>query len=376
MTHRPVWAEIDLDAIYSNTALLRTKLCNNASLCAVVKADAYGHGAVEVSRAAIKAGASSVSVAILDEAVQLRMGGIEVPIIVLGYTSPEQAELLACWNIEQTVFSREQAEALSSVGVAKGKPLPVHLKVDTGMNRLGVSPDQAAEFASLLSVLPGLKLQGVYTHFSDADSLDNAYTLWQHEQFLSVIRTMQNQQTTACCCHAGNSAALLRYPETHFDMVRAGIMLYGYWPSREMDRSIALTPAMCLKTRIVLLKHVPAGTAVGYGRRHITQSKARIGTLPLGYADGYSRRLSGVAEVVVRGVRVPVVGNICMDQCMIDVSGVEGVSEGDEVIVFGKGGVSVEEVADWLGTIEYEVLCMVRNRIPRKYLQTNQYAEQ
>lgn len=366
--NRPVWAEIDLEAIRSNTSLLKSRLNPGSILCAVVKADGYGHGAVETAQATLAGGAEFLAVAITSEAVQLRKAGINVPILILGYTPPEQAELIANYDIDQSIFTMEQAQALSHAGKRLGKTIHAHIKIDTGMTRLGLTPENAGEFAASASTLPGLELRGVFTHFSDADSTNRGYTERQLRLYRQALADISSRGVSIRIRHAANTAALLQYPDAQFDMVRAGIALYGLYPSAILKNSIALKPAMSLKSRIAMLKHVPEGTAIGYGCKHITSGGARIATLPFGYADGYPRRLGGVAEMTVGGARTPVVGNICMDQCMIDVTAATSLDESDEVLVFGGDGVSVDEVAAWLGTINYEVVSTVGKRVRREYL--------
>lgn len=365
---RPVWVEVDLSAIRRNVEALRTLLAPNVKFCAVVKADGYGHGAVCVAREAVAAGADFLAVAILDEALQLRAAGFEQPLLVLGYTPPEQAALVAGAGLSQTIFTLEQGRALSAAGAAAGKRVPVHLKIDTGMGRIGVRPDQAAYFAAEVAALPGVVIEGAFTHFANADSADKEYARRQFAAFSGALEAIAARGVAVPLRHCANSAALLDLPEAHLDMVRAGIALYGLWPSAEVGRPVELHPAMRLKARIAMVKEVPAGSAIGYGCTHRTAAPAVIATLPLGYADGWPRSLGNRGWLLVNGVRAPQVGRVCMDQFMIDVTGVDGVREGGEALLFGGSDLPVEEVAALLGTINYEVVCMFGKRVPRKYV--------
>ncbi|MDR1745464.1 MAG: alanine racemase [Planctomycetota bacterium] len=364
---RPVWAEVDVSAIRRNAENLGSLLSPGTKLCAVVKADGYGHGAARVAEAALSGGADWLAVALLDEALELRAAGFTTPVLILGYTPPEQALLVAGADARQTVFTREQAEALSAAGVALGKKVRIHIKIDTGMGRIGVRPEDAADFAARVSPLPGIEVEGAFTHFATADSRDKRYALEQFAAFTRALESIRARGIDIPICHAANSAAILDMPETHLDMVRAGIALYGLWPSRETARPVELRPAMRLKARIAMVKPLPADTSVSYGCTYVTPAPAVIATLPLGYADGWPRGLGNRASVLVGGRRAPVVGRICMDQFMVDVTGIEGVGEGDDVLLFGGSVIPVEEIADLLGTINYEVVCAVSKRVPRVY---------
>ena len=365
---RPTRAEIDLSAIRHNVKALKSLTRPGARFCAVVKADGYGHGAAQVAAEALSAGADFLAVAVLDEALILRAAGFTGPILILGYTPPQQAHLVAENGLSQTIFNLQQAEALSQAAEALGLLAKVHLKVDTGMGRLGVPPGQAADFAVGADRCRNLLIEGVFTHFATADSRDKTYALKQFAAFKEALSAIEGRGISIPIRHAANSAALLDLPETHLDMVRAGIALYGLWPSEETGRPIELKPAMRFKTVIAQLKEVPAGTALSYGCTYVTPAPARIATLPVGYADGWTRRLSGRARVLVGGRSAPLVGRICMDQCLADVSAIEGLREGDEVLLFGGPELPAEEPAALLETINYEITCMVHKRVPRVYL--------
>ncbi|MGB9662457.1 MAG: alanine racemase [Moorellaceae bacterium] len=369
---RPVWAEVDLQAIAHNTQQLKRLLAPQAELMAIVKANAYGHGAVPVARTALDYGASWLGVASVEEALELRQNGIKAPILVLGYFPLEEARTVIEADLSQTVFTLEQARALSRAARILDRPARLHLKVDTGMGRLGFLPQEAVAAARAIAQLPGIALEGVFTHFANADARDKTYTRQQLNIFNRIIAELEREGIQIPWKHAANSGALIDLPESHFNLVRAGISLYGHYPSEEVDRGkLFLLPAMAFKTQVVLIKEVPAGTYISYGCTFCTPGPAKVATLPVGYADGYSRRLSNRAEVLVRGHRAPVVGRICMDYCMIDVTAIPDVEVGDEVVLFGRQGeacLPVEEVAGWLGTISYEVLCGVSHRVRRIYL--------
>lgn len=370
MNKRPVWAEIDLDAIAFNVRQIRRLLKKDTILMAVVKAEGYGHGAVPVARTALNNGAGRLGVAIVAEGLALRREGITAPVLILGYTPPEQAEQIVAHDLTQTIFSLDAARALSRAAVQAGRRARVHLKIDTGMGRIGVAPGEAAAFAAAVAELPNLEIEGVFSHFAAADSADKTYSHRQFDLFQQAVAAIEDRGVNIPVKHIANSAAILDLPECHLDMVRAGIILYGLWPSGEVGRVIELKPAMQLKARIAHLKKVPAGTAISYGCTHTTSGEALIATVPMGYADGWSRLLSNKGRVLAGGRYAPVVGRVCMDQFMIDVTGVPGVKAGDEVVLFGRQGdkiLPVDEIAALTGTINYEVVTTISNRVPRHY---------
>jgi alanine racemase len=338
-------------------------------LCAVVKADGYGHGAAAVARQAVAAGADYLAVAILDEALRLRRHGFQEPILILGYTPAAQARLVAGHALTQTVFDLDDAHALSQAASAAGKTVKVHLKIETGMGRLGVRPEDAPEFAMAVAKLPFLELEGLFTHFAMADSRDTQYTRRQFHTFMAAKNAVASRGLTIPISHCANSAAILTAPEMQLDMVRAGIIIYGLWPSSEIiGPVIDPRPAMKLKAGIAMIKSVPAGTSLSYGGAFKTVRPSRIATLPVGYADGWTRMLSGRAEVLVEGRRAPVVGRICMDQCLVDITDLpEHINRSSEVLLFGGPELPVESVASKLKTINYEIVCMVGKRVPRLY---------
>jgi alanine racemase len=380
-----IWAEIDLNAIAANVRELRRLTDPRAKLMAVVKADGYGHGALEVARAALGAGAEWLGVARLHEAARLRRAGLTAPLLVLGYTPPEDAERLIEFDLRQSVYSREAAEGYSAAAVGRGGRIRVHVKVDTGMGRLGLVPaalaggdagdpvgDGLIRTARAIARLPGLEAEGIFTHFAASDSADKTYARRQLRLFVEVLDRLRKSGLEFAVRHAANSAAVIDLPESHFDLVRPGIALYGLQPSDEVDLSrIRLTPAMTLKTRIIHLKAVPAGTCVSYGMTHCTPAPTLIATIPTGYADGYRRHLSSRGEMLVGGVRVPVVGRVCMDLTMLDVGAAPSPRIEDEVVIFGRQGgevISADDLARALGTINYEIVCDLTQRVERVYL--------
>lgn len=368
---RPAWAEVDLGAIAHNVKELIRVKDSRAKFMAVVKANGYGHGAVPVARTALAAGAEWLGVAILTEALELRRAGLDGPLLVLGFTPPEQSDLVVANDVSQAVYTIDGARALSEAAARAGRPARVHLKVDTGMGRLGVTPDDAGLAAArIIAGLPGLILEGVFTHFATADATDKGYAREQFARFTAFLARLQAARFDFGLRHAANSAALIELPETHLDLVRAGIAVYGLYPSDEVERRVDLRPAMSLKVRVAHVKEVPAGTGVSYGRTFVTGRPSVVATLPIGYADGYPRSLSSRGVVLVRGRRAPIIGRVCMDQCMADVTGIPGVAAGDEVVLMGRqngAAVTADDLARLEGTINYEVVCDVTARVPRVY---------
>lgn len=369
MFERSVWVEIDLGAIAHNVKEIRKITAEKTKICAVVKADAYGHGAVAVARAVLQAGADRLAVAIMSEALELRRAGFRVPILVLGHTPLGQAPIIVDHDITQTVFSMDLAQAISKVAVAAGKTVNVHIKIDTGMGRIGIRPENAGDFVEAVSRLPGIRIEGVFSHFATSDSSDKSFTYEQYNQFMQALQLIEDKGIEIPIRHIANSAAVLDLPEMHLDMVRPGIILYGLWPSDEVNHTIELRPAMKFKAQVCFSKDMPSEAPISYGRAYFTNQPSRIATLPVGYADGWSRLLVNKVHVVVRGQRAPLVGRVCMDQCMIDVTHIPGVITGDEALLFGGDDLPVEEVATHMGTINYEIICMVGKRVPRLYVE-------
>ena len=375
---RPTWIEIDVNRLAGNMRRFREVLPGHVQIMAVVKADGYGHGALPVSEVALAEGASMLGVASLEEGAYLRHNRIASPILVLGYTDPRKNRLLLELDIIPSIFHWESAYSLSQQALGMGKRMPAHVKLDTGMGRLGLrNVRDSIHFLENVYHLPGIALQGVYTHFATADDEeDGSFALEQLQQFEDILHACREKGLDIQIKHAANTAAALKYPRSHLDMVRIGIGLYGCYPGNGVDRSlIKLLPVMSWKSRIVFLKKVPAGTPISYGRSFITRSNTLIATVPLGYGDGFSRLFSNRGVMLVRGKKVPVTGRVCMDLTMLDVGRVPLVKEGDEVVVFGEQGaeaILVDELAEQLGTIHYEVLCNVGKRVPRFYLQSGE----
>lgn len=368
------WAEIDLDAIAHNVHEIRKLTGKRVELMGAVKADAYGHGVLEVVRTLLDSGVNQLAVSMLDEAIQIRKMGISVPILILGYTDPARADEIILNDVSQTVFSLDLAQALSAASVRLGRSAKIHVKIDTGMTRLGFMPGYAAVKNIMeISRMPGLIIEGLFTHFASADEHERDYTMMQFERFMSVCSELARVGIHIPLKHACNSGGIIQYPEMHLDMVRPGIILYGLYPSNEVTRSsIDLKPAMTLKANVVHVKDVDKDVCISYGRTFRTSRKSRIATVPIGYADGYTRLMSNKGRMLVNGEFAPVVGRICMDQCMIDVTDLKSdVHVGDEVVIFGSQGgasISVDEIAAEVGTINYELVCIIGKRIPRVYL--------
>jgi alanine racemase len=379
-----VWAEIDLSAIAHNVSALRRITQPQARLMAVVKANGYGHGAVEISRCALQNGASVLGVARIEEGIQIRKAGITAPILVFGYTLPHQAGALVQYDLTQSVHTIASAQQLAQAAAPLTDTIKIHLKVDTGMGRLGLLPHNnpsadpkkinADTLKETLAIakLEGLELEGIFTHFASADSADKAYAEYQLDLFLNFLKRLQKAGLNPPLKHAANSGALIDMPRSHLDLVRPGISIYGLYPSDEVEQQrVSLKPAMALKTNIIQLKKVPAGFNVSYGMTHTTRQPTTIATVPIGYADGLNRLLSSRGQMLVGGQRVPIVGRVCMDLTMLDVGSVKNVQMGDEVVVFGQQGnetLSIDEMAAGLNTINYEIVTGISARVPRVYL--------
>lgn len=367
---RPVWAEVNLNHYAHNIREIKLRY-PETKVMAVVKADGYGHGAIQVAKAGLQGGAERLAIAIVDEGIELREAGFMVPIQVLGGTLESQLEQVVEYDLIQTVFDLKTVERLSQIGQQKGKQVKVHLKIDTGMGRVGIRPEEAGEVAQAITNLPNIELEGLMTHFATADEEDKRYTMFQVEGYWLALANIEDQGIQIPIKHVANSAALIDLPEVKFDLIRPGIISYGLWPSEEVDHSLNVKHVMEWKAKIVHLKEVDEGTGISYGKTFVAKKKTRVATLPLGYADGYSRHLSNKGQVLVNGQRAPIIGRVCMDQCMIDVTQIEGeLNIGDEVVLIGCQGddfISAEEMASWIGTINYEVVCAVSKRVPRVY---------
>lgn len=374
---RASWAEINLDNLVFNLEAFRRRIDPGIKIMAVVKADGYGHGAVEVARVAVEKGCDYLGVGFLDEGIELRKAGIEAPVLILGHTPPEQVREVLDYQLVPTVFSLELAEALDREARGRGQRARIHVKVDTGMGRLGIFPwEEGRSFLEKVSHMPGLELEGLFTHFASADERDKARTRQQVARFQDLVLSLSRRGLRVPLKHAANSAAAIDMPETNLDMVRLGIGIYGLYPSSQVQAArVPLRPLMSIKSKVIFLKKVPPGTPISYGGTYTTRQESWIATLPLGYGDGYSRLLSGKARVLLRGNSYPVVGRICMDQMVVDLGrGDPGVSNGEEVVILGEQGprrITAEEIAGWMGTINYEVTCAVSKRVPRVFFRHN-----
>lgn len=355
------WTEVNLDAIAQNVKNIKKLIGEKKELMAVVKGNAYGHDILEVSPVVLENGATRLAVARLEEGIILRKAGITVPILVLGLTLRQQAEFLVSYDITPAVCEFEMIEKLSESAVQMNKMTKIHLKVDTGMGRIGIFPDDVLRFIKRIKALKNVEIEGIFTHFSVANEKDKFYTEEQFRKFIEILTVLEKEGIKIPIKHVGNSATLLDLPHMWLDMVRPGLAIYGLYPSKEVKKTINLIPAQQFKTKIVFIKELPLGESISYGRTYITKRRMRVASLPVGYADGYNRLLSNQGEVLVRGQRVPIIGRVCMDQCMIDVTNLTQVEIGDEVVLWGRQGgemITVEEIAQKIRTINYEIVHM------------------
>lgn len=363
------WVEIDLAALGHNVRQLKSILSPQTALMAVVKADAYGHGAVTVARTALQNGASWLGVATIPEGIELREAGIEAPILILGAThTPEQIRAIAYWRLQPTICTPQQALAFSETLTSSNLTLPVHIKLDTGMSRLGTSWQQAAEFVQLVNTLPNLQIASIYSHLATADSPDPTVMKQQQQRYEDAIAHIKSLGLPSPQLHLANSAAILSSPTLHYDMVRAGLATYGLYPAEHLQRVVELKPVMQVKARVTQVKTITAGTGVSYGYQFVADRDMRLAVVGIGYADGVPRNLSHKMKVAIRGQLVRQVGAITMDQLMLDVSDLPDLQVGEVVTVLGKDG-DIEILADnWaatLGTISWEILCSFKHRLPR-----------
>lgn len=367
------WAEINLDALAHNMREIRRVTNPDAQIMAVVKADAYGHGVKECSGALLENGADRLGIATLYEGIELRRLYPDVPILILGSSMESEAEELVKYDITPNVYTYSMAKAMSDAGVKLNKTVKVHIKLDTGMTRIGFYVndsdnsnviDEIAE----ISKLPMLEIEGIFSHFSTSDEADREYTHLQFKRFMSVCDELSARGINIPIKHICNSAGIIMYPEYHLDMVRPGVILYGMYPSDDVDKTrLDLKYVMSLKSAVTCVKDIEPGRGVSYGKEYIADGAARLATVPVGYADGYFRQLAKKAKIAIGGKLFPIAGRICMDQCMIDVTGVNNIKRGDEALIFGDGAVTVDDIAKWMDTINYEIVCMLSRRIPRVY---------
>jgi alanine racemase len=375
---------VDLGAVAHNIRALKKLLSRKTKFMAVVKTDAYGHGVFQVARTVLENGADWLAVARISEAVELRKAGIDVPVLLFGDVLPDQVPFLAAHNIRVTLTNLETAREIAAAAKNNNSPLKIHIKVDTGMGRLGVLHDQllnpgnspasclkCSEEILAIQALKGIEIEGIYTHLANADDRDKTHAQGQISRFGGLVTELAHKGLTPPMVHAANSAALIDMPQAHFNMVRPGIAIYGLWPSEETDHTkVRLKPAMSIRSKIIHLKKVPKGFKISYGSTHVTRMPTCIATIPIGYADGYSRLLSSTGEMIVRGSKAPIVGRVCMDFTMIDVGHIPGCKKGDEVVVMGSQGdetVSADDIARIIGTINYEITSSLTKRMPLCY---------
>ena len=365
------YIEVDLNAVAHNAQAIKAHIGPHVHLIAVVKANAYGHGMVEVARTALQHGASWLAVGRVDEGIALRDAGITAPILVMGYTLPGDIEDAVVRALTLTVADLASVEAVSTLARRLGQIIPVHIKVDTGMGRFGVLPDEVLPFVARVSALSGVRIEGLFTHFAVADLADKEYTWHQFRVFQRVRVELEAAQYQIPVYHVANSAAMLDLPEMHLDAVRVGIALYGLPPSGEVATTVPLRPALSLKSHVARVRTLPAGSSISYGRTYITQRDTPVALVPVGYGDGYHRVLSNRGMVLINGRRAPIVGRICMDQFVVDISRVGPVELNSEVVLIGRQGdecITAEEVATWAETINYEIVTGLSPRVPRLYV--------
>jgi alanine racemase len=368
---RAAWLEVNLAAIRHNLRALRELIGARVKIMAVVKANGYGHGIIELAKTAISNGAEQLGVAMLQEASELRKAGMTCPILVLGGSLPQMAPDIVCNEITQAVSSIEMCKALSQAACSLNRAAYVHIKIDTGMGRLGIDAHKTVEFVKELQRLPGLVISGVFTHLACADEDNDSFSRLQLENFQRALRDLASCGIHTGIVHAANSAAILKYPEAHFDMIRPGLALYGLPPYPAASNRISLRPSLSLKARIVQVKDFPRGSAIGYGRTYTLQKDTVLAVVPVGYADGLPRALSNKGYVVVRANKAPIVGRVCMDQFTIDIGHIPHVEPGEIVTIIGeskKERISARDVADAAGTIQNEVVSSLTDRLPRLYI--------
>ena len=365
------WAEIDLEAIRQNVRSFKRHVGAAVQIYAVVKANAYGHGAVPVAKAALEAGAARLAVHRLTEGIELRQAGLTAPILVMGYTPPAGAQTMVEWDLTPSCITTEFAQALSTQAAAQGKTIPLHVKVDTGMSRYGLFPAEVMPFLTAIAKLPAVSIEGLFTHFATADASDQTWVRQQITTFDQVIASIQASGMDIPIIHAANSATTMKLPQAHYNAVRLGISMYGMNPSSEWEPVFDLHPALTLKSTVSRVRELPTGAGVSYGRTFVTSRPTTAALVPVGYGDGYHRILTNKGVVLVRGKRAPIIGRVCMDQFVVDVTGIPGVQQDDEVVLVGRQGderISAEEIGRLAGSINYEVTTGLLSRVVRKYI--------
>lgn len=381
-TYSRVYAKIDLDAIAYNMEQMKQNIRPETKVMAVIKADGYGHGAVQIAEMMERWNYIwGFAVATLDEAVVLRTEGIQKPILVLGCVFPDQYMEMLKHEIRMNIYTEEMAESISRMAAREGKTAYMHIKLDTGMSRLGFGiNEQSAETIKRISKMPNVNMEGIFTHFTKADEKDKSFTKKQIQEFVWMTERLKEKNVQFTYEHCSNSAGIIDVPEANFDIVRAGISTYGLYPSEEVDKTnVKLKPALALKSHVAFVKEIERGTPVSYGGTFVAKEKMKIATIPVGYADGYPRSLSNKGYVLIRGKKAPILGRVCMDQFMVDVTQIEGVSFGDKVTMIGKDGneiLPVEVLSELSGRFNYEFVCDLGKRIPRVYVRDGKIAEQ
>lgn len=381
-TYSRVYAKIDLDAIAYNMEQMKQNIRPETKVMAVIKADGYGHGAVQIAEMMERWNYIwGFAVATLDEAVVLRTEGIQKPILVLGCVFPDQYMEMLKHEIRMNIYTEEMAESISRMAAREGKTAYMHIKLDTGMSRLGFGiNEQSAETIKRISKMPNVNMEGIFTHFTKADEKDKSFTKKQIQEFVWMTERLKEKNVRFTYEHCSNSAGIIDVPEANFDIVRAGISTYGLYPSEEVDKTnVKLKPALALKSHVAFVKEIESGTPVSYGGTFVAKEKMKIATIPVGYADGYPRSLSNKGYVLISGKKAPILGRVCMDQFMVDVTQIEGVSFGDKVTMIGKDGneiLPVEVLSELSGRFNYEFVCDLGKRIPRVYVRDGKIAEQ
>lgn len=370
---RPTYVEVSLDNLVHNYSEIRRIVRKETEIMPVIKANGYGHGSVELAKLYTNLGVNRLAVSLLNEAIELRRAGIDKPILILNFTPDYQMIEVAANDLTQAIYRYEDAVVLSEAAAEMDKKLKIHIKLDTGMSRIGFLPSEdSVENILKISQLPNLEIEGIFTHFAKSDEADKSFTRLQFDRFMKMVETLENKGLVIPLKHVSNSSAIIDLPEYNLDIVRPGIILYGYYPSDEVKKErIDIKPAMTLRTIVSNIKTLPAETGISYNHVYTTPVESKIATVPIGYADGYPRTLTGKGQVFVAGKRVTIKPRICMDQMMFDATGLGEVKIGDEVIYFGYGNKewpSVDEVAKTFGTINYEIICMMGRRLPRVYL--------
>lgn len=372
MDKNRVFAKINLDNIIFNIDSMKKNLPAGTNMLAVIKTNAYGHGAVPIAKVLSERGiVKGYAVATIDEALELRKAGINDMILILGYVFPDSYEDLVKYDICPTVISVDEAKALSAVGTKLDKDVKCHIKIDTGMGRIGyrVNEESADEIAEIFK-LPHLISDGIFTHFAKSDEKDLSYTEMQFSKLLQMIKMLEDRGLKFNYKHCDNSAGILRFPEDSFNMVRAGITLYGLWPSPDVDHSFPLKPVLSLFARVCFIKDIPAGTSISYGGTFVSDRPMKVATIPIGYGDGYARTLSNKAYVLIHGKKARILGRVCMDQMMVDISEIDDVKVGDIVTIVGSNEeeeITLEFLGDLSGRFNYEFACLIGNRVPRLY---------